>query len=492
MQWISISVCLSIKQCYPQGKASTTTQELFSSLDSESVWLPLLEIKLKEAEAAVNWTRNLSNSLIPINKLPPELLAHVFQLLPSWQSRAQKTRGSLNGKSAKYPGALSHVSSHWRRVAISSCSLWTRIDLCTLDSIQQGLLDRAKTYAQRAGVLLLDVRLTDPPGPSGPRYSHAARLRPFFTAFAHRVRSLELIIQEKIPQRIQDYKLSDFFERCVSGTFTEFVARKNPTSYDKTGACWDDDDYLDSCIRASDDASHEDEKDLFLTIDEARLEQFFRSLTVLHLDRIYPPWSSNAYHGLIELRLTGEECIREADLVKVLSAIPGLRTLVLGIGIRDTVPPETPITPITLQNLEILHTHRTDCDELGLLFRWLAPGTRPLFLSLDGSCATLDLSEICIRSFFGHSNILAIEGIEFTDETANESLSMELPSLRALYMLQCEIDLEVLAELVQPNRVQTLVLYGCPVFSTPMQTKARLTSCHAYSIRFLVYCVAVS
>ena len=80
-----------------------------------------------------------------ISSLPPELLAVIFEMALSKRRIQYKL---------PFEVVLSHVSSFWRAVAITTPSLWTRIDIYSSRS------DCAANYLQRSGSqMLLDIRV---------------------------------------------------------------------------------------------------------------------------------------------------------------------------------------------------------------------------------------------------------------------------------------------------------------------------------------------
>lgn len=80
-----------------------------------------------------------------ISSLPPELLAVIFEIALSKRRVQYKL---------PFEVILSHVSSFWRAVAITTPTLWTRIDIYSSHS------DCAAKYLQRSGSqILLDIRI---------------------------------------------------------------------------------------------------------------------------------------------------------------------------------------------------------------------------------------------------------------------------------------------------------------------------------------------
>ena len=79
-----------------------------------------------------------------ISSLPPELLAAIFEMALSKRRIQYKL---------PFEVVLSHVSSFWRAVAITTPALWTRIDIYSSRS------ECAAKYLQRSGSMLLDIRV---------------------------------------------------------------------------------------------------------------------------------------------------------------------------------------------------------------------------------------------------------------------------------------------------------------------------------------------
>ena len=82
-----------------------------------------------------------------IASIPPELLAIIFEMTLSDDSKRPRHK-------LPFEVILSHVSSHWRTVAITTPVLWTTI------AIYSSRSDCAANYFQRSGSqLLLDIRI---------------------------------------------------------------------------------------------------------------------------------------------------------------------------------------------------------------------------------------------------------------------------------------------------------------------------------------------
>ena len=78
--------------------------------------------------------RSEKNGLVPISQLPPELLARIFQFVADDKSRESEPLKRIT---------FSHVSYHWRDVALSTPSLWRVISLGFPDCLTV-MLQRSK------------------------------------------------------------------------------------------------------------------------------------------------------------------------------------------------------------------------------------------------------------------------------------------------------------------------------------------------------------
>ncbi|EUC58514.1 F-box-like domain protein [Rhizoctonia solani AG-3 Rhs1AP] len=158
----------------------------------------------------------------------------------------------------------------------------------------------------------------------------------------------------------------------------------------------------------------EDYWPLELDSTEEDIETSFAPITVLHLRGIFPWWSSTAYHGLVDLRLLSTNAwshIQEVQLLAILKSSPGLRVLHFGLEIHDLTAATERVVPVILQDLQIVKifpdidivTYTTMCP--GSLLRLLAPGTKPLQLSLEGFYIQDTTSLTELERFFARSRV---------------------------------------------------------------------------------------
>ncbi|KAH7345739.1 hypothetical protein B0J17DRAFT_713286 [Rhizoctonia solani] len=288
-----------------------------------------------------------------------------------------------------YPETLLRICSHWRQIALSSPRLWSRIDVVLSDPAGQQLLERAEIFLERAGQSPLDLRIFDKPirswrpflarskdeflneegydedfeeGSSddsgGEEYEQdalygsddlsdpdglgnsgvfSASIRPDASGFLPSLpelapmRSIEFVIASK-----RSYSsvfapiLTRCFENCLPGTLTKLVLR----------------------VEADGSAG-------FILPSSKQAETVWLPITSLHiLGGIRPPWGSNAFKGLTDLRFgeSGSDSIPELQLIGAAS------------------PLTTTVEPIHLDDLEVLDLIEKHSDQKAVAFETFTRG----------------------------------------------------------------------------------------------------------------------
>ncbi|PPQ91772.1 hypothetical protein CVT25_000419 [Psilocybe cyanescens] len=100
--------------------------------DRAGTSLHMEEVRLTAALQSVNNKPN--NTLLPIAKLPAEILEEIFKICVSWLYGPKKTRHHL---------AWTQVCCSWRFISLNSSRLWQRIDLCD-SRLTEAFLARSK------------------------------------------------------------------------------------------------------------------------------------------------------------------------------------------------------------------------------------------------------------------------------------------------------------------------------------------------------------
>ncbi|KAJ1302194.1 hypothetical protein OPQ81_001020 [Rhizoctonia solani] len=226
-----------------------------------------------------------------------------------------------------------------------------------------------------------------------------------------------------------------------------------------------------------------------LCLPKDHLNNVLLGITTLQLRLIYFPWTSPVYHGLLELRLTGyQDCISitRLQLANMLGASPQLRILEFGLHIEKESPLNTPAVPIHLMHLEALDLTMCLRVDVEFLLQWLAPGSRPLQLSLPCCHPMSAIGELAssMEPFLSRSNMATLHVMKYDFACASalidaspklqtlvvERVQRGLPvnkyqaragprELKSLYLLDSFVILEDLVKFLELWPTQTLVLW---------------------------------
>ncbi|KDN35027.1 hypothetical protein RSAG8_11938, partial [Rhizoctonia solani AG-8 WAC10335] len=313
--------------------------------------------------------------LTSINSLPPEILIRIFHVVLAQSCKLDSLICDDKQHYSRYPDYLAQVCTLWRRIALSSRSLWCHIDLSPNQPYADGLVTRADTQLVQAGGLLIELHIAV----KDTWYFEYDELYRLISLASGRVASLQLTMDG--PFRVFHHDIFGLLFR-QRPALTKLVLRSTA-------------DYFNNFLVADsfNDTMTEDFWPLTLDSTEEDIESSFAPITELYLRGTFPLWSSTAYHGLVDLRLlsTGTwSYIREAELIAILKSSPGLRILHFGLEIRDPTPVIEQVAPVNLRDLQVvkifpdldLIARTTLCP--GSVLRLLAPGTKPLRLSFEG------------------------------------------------------------------------------------------------------------
>jgi hypothetical protein len=470
-----IRACSAIQDRYFQQ--DSIPQELSSRVADELLLATSYETQVKQAKIAISRVINCT-ALVPINALPTEILAQIFQLL----TYGKPCIGVDHDNATKiifpkYPDLLSCVCSRWRQVVTGTCVLWSHIDLAPLHLRSQSVVRRAEACVARAGQLPLDIHIRRMGYDYSWRQPPDMRVPQFLASCALRIESLTLSMAATTNYD-HWYRtiFSACFANCEPGTLTQLTVRQ------KTRDC------RHKFLGAAENAASSDS--LILDMPGQHLEDLWAPLTVLRLHQIYPYWTSKAYHGLVELRLASSSplTIPETELVAILKSSPGLRIFQFGLQIIDQLETDDLITPVHLGDLEVLNLRGVKVEEIGGVLRLLAPGSKPFTISLEASHnAELFLAEYDISQFFARANVTAIcaQGLvrypqivqlfnlaprlralalEWfnADEGISKHGGLSMPfHLDSLYVLDHRIQWTTLCQIIEMHQVQTLIIWDC-------------------------------
>ncbi|KAG8687835.1 hypothetical protein FRC11_006517 [Ceratobasidium sp. 423] len=387
-----LSVCTSIHNLCSNGGIRNITENHLDNIKAELLHFPTYEPKLSEAWAAITKTRNNLAQFAPINTLPSEILTQIFYTVLGsepcpFNLRASEDMGSETSSGGiitpyldvifpRYPDYLAQVCTRWRQIALSSPTLWVHIDFTPHIKIHKGLLVRADTHAARANSLPLIVHIYE-----GKQTDYDEdQVISFLASIAHRTKALDFTIINCC-----GYFTATVFEtllpRCTSepSAFTRLAMTligNQPKPRFKSG----------------DDGGAYRSQDLILDLPQPVIEQSLSHISVLQLRGIFLDWSSTVYRGLVDLRLVSSsnlnwDSIPESNLRTILESNPRLRVLHFAIEITDKTPEGSPVTPVRLDDLEVVNisTYRGDREAVldpGGILRLLAPGLQPTRLSM--------------------------------------------------------------------------------------------------------------
>lgn len=374
---------------------------------------------------------------LSINSLPTEILAHIFYRVLGVQSCP------LNGEEAhsptkalkfmKCPVTLSHVCSGWRRLAIDLPSLWSHIDLVPgqFRGTDERLQNQLDTYMTRSCQTLLDLHIIETVSNGGLFASREAdpAIVEFLCTISLRLQSINLSVAfGPHPGYFFRSVLAACFAGCKSKTLTkiaiEVVSRHG--RFDISRGIH---------FHTLTGQSEETTEAIFLHITEVRLGYFF------------PSWNSQLYHGLTVLHLVSSRLIAipESQLVAILRSSPSLRVLKFGLEIENPYAGRDPVVPVSLENLEVVVVSSEHEWHLGALLRWIAPGTKPLSLSVVdpfiGGQKFRSRSEL--SSFFARSNVTRIHAKSFDSYSHLVEVLRLAPTIRVLavdFLSDCGLD----------------------------------------------------
>lgn len=479
----------------PSYTHKSISEELSDDVHKE---LDLIASKLTCAQVMVNRAMNNIPTHTPIHMLPSDTLSYIFQLVRDAQPGYLQE--DLAPFDLPYPETLTHVCSLWRRIAIGSRTLWSYIQIsdseCTYSNHAR-LLARAKVFAARADPSPVDIRIIP-----GSHSCYDVNLNKFCASVAPRIRSFDLAAESFEGRRLS--VLRDWLSNCKAGPLNKLVLKRK-TSHSTFER-----------IEASE--SPTSSNSLLLEMPHEYLEERLRPIGVLRLTGIYFHWTSQAYHGLVELGLFpingGENLsITHPQLKAILAASPRLRELHFGLQITDIPPPADLGGAVSLEDLEVVNLCSMKGVHYGPLLQLLAPGTKPLQLSLNSrltSSQSFPPNEAI--AFFSRSNVakLHIESFHTEDTSTNKyqplvllELLSYLPALQALslrcfylgqpggqpqshepsshvgtelkshptsqlalvHLRDCTIDLDYLRRAVQTVPIQKLKYKGCWFYS---------------------------
>ncbi|KAG8687189.1 hypothetical protein FRC09_013648 [Ceratobasidium sp. 395] len=319
--------------------------------------LTLISTRARDARAVLGKMRNQSKTLVPMRKLPAEIIVHILSFV--------KVDCITNYRYFRNEGmpfqplllASASVASKWLwEVATSAPSLWTHIDLAIGKPYEQGCLRRAQSYLRLSGQKPLHVHVINTKQVEG-----VVEIVKLLAPHTHRIASLDLQTSGYHARGI----LLGLFSNIASCRIQEL--RIND-------------------LEEAEEPTPDDYHELF----ESRLSEFFRSLRVITINGPELPMNDVAFSGLTALNLSVHSSVALnqplSKLRGVLAACPALRALSLHFY-SFNAGLEMPKEPVLLPELELLDLRQTDStdDLLGIL-SIITPGSAGLTFSVSYEC----------------------------------------------------------------------------------------------------------
>ncbi|KAG8698416.1 hypothetical protein FRC11_014442, partial [Ceratobasidium sp. 423] len=371
------------------------------------------EKKLRQARAAISVTRNVSSLIAPISSLPGEIMLRIFRLVfgaESYTFAAEVDVGRLPRQSL----AISQVCSRWRQISLGSQHLWSQVDLSSSSQLSGQLVSRGVLFATRAGDIPLDIRLVEQLFTIDKYADYFQGLHPFFVAVGSRVGSWELCFTKRYFGGYVPDILNECLKHSAPGKLTRFILKFRANADSESDDDTVSEDSSDEAFLRPSDAKRYDVYVVDLT--DPQLEDLLFPVTVLKLDKIFPYWTSKAYHGLVELRLVSWERARdsiripEQHLAGILRSSPGLRILQFGLEITSTGVSQP---PVSLRSLEELHLQVDGGQSQQTFLRLLLPGSNPMQVFIEYTLTKDDprfpsSSEDEFQCFLRRSNIIQL------------------------------------------------------------------------------------
>ncbi|KAH7345728.1 hypothetical protein B0J17DRAFT_640959 [Rhizoctonia solani] len=422
-----VNACSSLHNACLYKSSISSATEILSSVSNELGLVENYKGELTHVQVVVKRVRNALAD-VPINSLPPEVLTHIFHIVLSQQPCPFQASGpsSLNNpaRMLKYPDTFTHVCSRWRQIALTSPGLWSHLDISPACLFDRRLHNRAEAYITRACQTPLDIhfidtgicRQTESPPTDRDDSNSEEEISEFedgsdnwsdrdsddavynknprkfqllsFSTKPH-IRSLGLLAHHEY-NHINSRALACFLAICSTQGLSELVIDV-PSRTLSTPA------FIETCSNSDNRAITTFPR---LSLSEQQLERAWHSVKFLNLKGIYPRWTSAAYQGLTDLRLLGKRNITTSELTGILMLSPRLRILRCDFWVGESSQPDAPISPVTLDHLEVLDLGEMSDTSLAHFLPWLNPGPTPLRLSLRCNPTSTRL-----KDFFERSNV---------------------------------------------------------------------------------------
>ncbi|KAG8699946.1 hypothetical protein FRC11_013320 [Ceratobasidium sp. 423] len=465
-----LNACLALKHSsegYPSLACQPQPERFTSPVVINEV--PLLvkyDLKLRKSKAAILQYLNLRLDVVPISRLPADILVRIFRhLVEGERNRPRSARQET--VITKYPMTLSHVCANWRQIVLQSSSLWSCITLTSSIRTNKRQFAYVDFHTKHSMSALVDIYIVDL---SAIQTSETSDSTTFIDPFTGRIRSLELwpgiYPSESAEARV---KAGYLITKCLSASNDTL---KQFTLHMGSMIGWHP--FMESVPRAT--SRH----GVMIDLPHDQLEETLSSINRLWLEGLFFKWESKAYCGLTALTLEdyGRSCsIPELQLMKILASSPQLRWLDIDFKIT---PADYPPSPTHLPELEVL------VGDISLL-QFVSPGSKKLTVVITWQPQRDSglLYNSRIKDFFASANIARFYSDEILANTSDVCYLLSAapgaqvlalsrvklvgilpnttvyPSLDELYLLDhCELERSLLLDMIDRWNIKKLVLWG--------------------------------
>ncbi|KAG8767559.1 hypothetical protein FRC12_006175 [Ceratobasidium sp. 428] len=342
-----------------------------STLTSLDTW----PLRVRDVRAVLGTVRNRSRSLVPLRKLPNEVVARILSFLGA--------ECVINDTSEKRDLSLAltavSMTSKWlRNTATSTSSLWTHFDILMDGLNQDAYMCHARSCLLYSGRQHLYIDIFD----ASCEYAknRSRRMIALLAPHAHRIISIGL----HATLRLAKETLFDLFSDSTSPPTRELC--------------------LDGCDSSIDNS----DADFYNRVSNGRLDEFLKLLQKVRIRGPFLPLQSAMYRGLTVLKLYVYKMVAAhptiAEFTNVLAASPELRALVL-VCLELDMSSNTLPEPVLVSNLELLDLREMATSELLGLLSCIITGSAELALSVMGDPNMLQDETARLHEFVNRSNV---------------------------------------------------------------------------------------
>ncbi|QRV89165.1 F-box-like protein [Ceratobasidium sp. AG-Ba] len=391
------------------SKWSTSDREsLFDAILAEQAATESRRSKLDRAVNCLNKLHNCSAKIVPIRALPDEILARIFALASDRCTFfASELLSNDVRKCYRSLPLVTMICSDWRRVAITTPSLWNHIDVNVCTGGKQ----------PRSADLWLD----------------RARSAPLY---------LQLSFEQR-PMKVDDIELLDWLIPHLRSIVSLGLQCSQFSSWLRTalqhwvkdglaGSVKELSVYGPGATTGADPIQYLD--NAFDNLDAAQVDSFLSPIQALRLHHVLFRWASTAYQNLVHLELfhiPREFSPTSQQLADILSASPNL--CVLTLHAMSVLPPasnNTATAPVKLKSLKTLNVWGILNDPHSNLFPIIQPSSNELNVSIRSNCPD--------RSTFNDFNVTKLF-LHILPSTSGTSGLTHIPSFTNLGVMAIKI-----------------------------------------------------